>query len=203
VLRLGTSEQGLTEIMAVAEHVNSLAVIADGFLLRPDVPTLTGEPATELVAPIDEGTSGPAAGTLQQIGVWARSSLGIDHVPAVWRVLARHPRFLAATWAKNCLVLGPAEIDESTKACAAMAVAMNARSTYMTAYLAPWVRRAARLDDDSLVELGAAVMHFVAFNTVAHGMMLEPPFADLRAADFRPGGRLFDAPGPGSPPTAS
>jgi hypothetical protein len=31
VLRLGTSEQGLTEIMAVAEHINSLSVLADGF----------------------------------------------------------------------------------------------------------------------------------------------------------------------------
>jgi hypothetical protein len=45
-------------------------------------------------------------------------------------------------------------------------------------------------------------MHFVAFNTVAHGMMLDPPFADLRAADFRPGGRRVDAPGPGSLPPA-
>jgi hypothetical protein len=30
-LRLGTSEQGLTKILAVAEHSNSLAVLAEGF----------------------------------------------------------------------------------------------------------------------------------------------------------------------------
>ena len=41
-------------------------------------------------------------------------------------------------------------------------------------------------------------MHFVAFNTVAQGMMLETLFTDMRAADFDPGGRLVDAPGPGS-----
>jgi len=35
VLRLGNSEQGVTEIMAVAEHVNSMAVLAEGFRLRP------------------------------------------------------------------------------------------------------------------------------------------------------------------------
>jgi hypothetical protein len=200
VLRLGTSEQGLTEIMAVAEHVNSLAVLAGGFSLRPDVPLPPGEHAMELVAPLEAHAAGAASETLEQISVWAKSTLGIDHVPALWRVLARHPRFLAATWSKNRLVLGPAEIDEATKACAALAVAMNAQSAYMTAYLNPWVRRAASLDDDGLVELGAAVMHFVAFNTIAHGMMLEPPFTDLRTADFSAGGRYVDAPGPGSPP---
>lgn len=200
MLRLGTSEQGLTEIMAVAEHVNSLVVLAEGFALRPDVPLPPSGRATELVAPVEADAAGTSADTLEQISGWAKSTLGINHVPSVWRVLARHPRFLAATWAKNCLVLGPAEIDEATKACAALAVAMNARSAYMTAYLNPWVRGAASLDDDGLVELGAAVMQFVAFNTVAHGMMLEPPFTNVRAADFGPGGRYVDA--PGSPPTA-
>jgi hypothetical protein len=34
------------------------------------------------------------------------------------------------------------------------------------------------------VKLGAALIHFVAFNTVAHGMMLDPPFADQAA--YRP-----------------
>ena len=76
------------------------------------------------------------------------------------------------------------------KACIALATAMNARSAYSTAYFSPWVRRSVPLDDDGLVELGAAVMHYVAFNTIAHGMMLEPPLTDMRADDFRPGGRL-------------
>jgi hypothetical protein len=199
VLRLGISEQGLTEILAVAEHVNSMAALAEGFRLRPDVPRLPEGPATELVPPIDEATPGLAADTLDQIRVWARSALGIEHVPAFWRVLARHPRFLASTWAKNGLVLGAAELDEPTKACAALAVAMNGHSTYFTSYLNPWVRRAVGLDDDGLVELGAAVMHYVSFNTIAHGMMLDAPFTDMRSEDFRPGGRLANAPGPGAP----
>jgi hypothetical protein len=199
VLRLGISEQGLTEILAVAEHINSMAALAEGFRLRPDVPRLPEGLATELVPPIDEAAPGLAADTLDQIRVWARSTLGIEHVPAFWRVLARHPRFLASTWAKNGLVLGAAELDEATKACAALAVAMNAHSAYFTSYLNPWVRRAVGLDDDGLVELGAAVMHYVSFNTIAHGMMLDPPFNDMRAEDFRPGGRLANAPGPGAP----
>jgi hypothetical protein len=38
----------------------------------------------------------------------------------------------------------------------------------------------------------------VAFNTVAHGMMLEAPFTDISATDFQPGGRFAEAPGPGA-----
>jgi hypothetical protein len=203
VLRLGASEQGVTEIMAVAEHINSLAVLAEGFRLRPDVPSPPGGSPTELVPPLDEAEPGQAADTLDRIRAWAKASLGIEHVPVFWRVLARNPRFLASTWAKDRLVLSAAELDEAIKACVALAVAMNARSAYVTAYLQPWVRRAAGLDDAGLLELGAAVMHYVSFNTVAHGMMLDPPFTDMRAEDFQPGGRLFDAPGPGAPPPRS
>ena len=198
MLRLGLSEQGLTEILAVAEHVNSMVALAEGFRLRPDVPRLSEGPATELVPPLDEAAPGLAADTLDQIREWARSTLGIAHVPAFWRVLARQPRFLASTWAKNSLVMSAAELDEGTKACAAFAVAMNAHSAYFTSYLNPWVRHAVGLDDAGLVELGAAVMHYVSFNTIAHGMMLDAPFSDMRAKDFRPGGRLANAPGPGS-----
>jgi alkylhydroperoxidase/carboxymuconolactone decarboxylase family protein YurZ len=196
VLRLGISEQGLTEIMAVAEHVNSMAVLAEGLRLRPDVPRPPEGPATELVAPIDEAEPGLAAETLDEIRVWANSALGVDHVPSFWRVVARQPRFLAATWAKDRLVLSSGEIDEATKACAAIAVAMNARSGYCASYFDPWVRRAVGLDDGGMVELAAAVMHYVSFNTVAHGMMLAPPFADMRAEDFQPHGRLSDVPRP-------
>jgi hypothetical protein len=46
-------------------------------------------------------------------------------------------------------------VDEATKACAAMAVAMNARSAYFSSYVNPCVRQAVSLDDAGLVELGA------------------------------------------------
>ena len=203
MLRLGKSEQGVTEIMAVAEHVNSMAVLAEGFHLRLDVPCLPEGPATELVAPVDEAEPGQAADTLDEIRRWARPNLGVEHVPALWRVLARQPRFLASTWTKDRLVLGAGEIDEATKACAAMAVAMNARSAYCTSYFNPLVRHAMGFDDGSMVELGAAVMHYVSFNTVAHGMMLAPPFNDVRAEDFQPGGGLADAPRAGAAPPSA
>jgi len=203
VLRLGVSEQGLTEIMAVAEQVASMTALAEGFRLRPDVPRPPDGLPTELVPPLDEVEPGQAAETLDAIRQWATEALGVQHVPALWRVLARHPRFLSATWAKDRLVFGRGELDEATKACAAMAVAMNMRSPYCAAYFNPWVRRMMGLDDSGMVELGAAVMHYVSFNTIAHGMMLEPPFVDVRATDFLSGGRLADAPGPGAHPPST
>jgi len=33
-------------------------------------------------------------------------------------------------------------------------------------------------------------MHYVSFNTIAHGMRLEPPVSALAAADVAPGGPL-------------
>jgi hypothetical protein len=50
-----------------------------------------------------------------------------------------------------------------------------------------------------MVELGAAVMHYESFNTIARGMMLDPHFTDARASDFQPGDRLIGAPRPSSP----
>jgi alkylhydroperoxidase/carboxymuconolactone decarboxylase family protein YurZ len=203
VLRLGVSEQGLTEIMAVAEHVAGMAALAEGFRLRADVPHEPEGPPSELVPPLDELEPGAAAELLDQIRAWAAEALGVQHVPALWRVLARHLRFLSATWAKDRLVFCGGELDEATKTCAAMAVAMNMHSAYCVAYFNPWVRRAVGLDDDGMVELGAAVMHYVSFNTIAHGMMLDPPFTDVRAADFQADGRLLNAPGPGAPPPSA
>jgi hypothetical protein len=51
-------------------------------------------------------------------------------------------------------------------------------------------------------------MHYVSFNTIAHGMRLDPPMADMTAADVAPGGRFehllpgarFPSGAPASPP---
>jgi hypothetical protein len=52
-----------------------------------------------------------------------------------------------------------------------------------------------RFDDGGMVELGAAVVHFVSCNTVAHGLMLDPPLTAMRADDFQPGGPAWRAHG--------
>lgn len=55
-----------------------------------------------------------------------------------------------------------------------------------------------RLDDDTMMELGAAVVHYLSFNTIAHGMMLDPPFEAMSAGDFELGGRYAASPRPGA-----
>jgi hypothetical protein len=51
-------------------------------------------------------------------------------------------------------------------------------------YLSHQGCRSGALDDESLVELVGWVMHYVAFNTVAYGMRLEPQYHDMIAPDF-------------------
>lgn len=189
--RLTGTERGVAEVAAVAEHVASLTAAAAAFLLRPDIPRPSGETAQALVVPLlDEESGGDAAGTLKEIRAWCREALGVDRVPAVWRALAHQPRLLDVTWRKDRLIMGAGTLDELTKACAAMAVAQFRQSPYWIAHFTHFLRARCGLTDRGVVELAGAVMHYVSFNTIAHGMRLDPPFADLRATDVAPGGRL-------------
>ncbi len=185
VLRLGASEQGITEILAVAEHVTSIAAAAAGLRIRPDVPhTATGTP-TELIdlrrAPRTE-----SALTLAEIRNWAQQALYTDHTPAFWRAFASKPRLLQAIWAKHLLVLGADELGADLKAAVALAVAMNAHSDYWTGYFDQLGRVRHSFDDETVVEIAGAVSHYKAFNTISHGMMLDAPHRDIVATDFPP-----------------
>jgi hypothetical protein len=183
VLRLGLNERGITEIMAIAEHVVSVIAAAEGLRLRPDVPERPTGPATELVG---LGTEPPAdtRSTLAEIARAAKDTLGIEHVPAFWRALAQRPRLLDSVWAKHRLVLGAGQLDAHAKLAVALSVAMNKRSPYWTSYLAQQGRCAGAFDDDVILEIAGATLHYAAFNTISHGMMLDAPHRDLAAADF-------------------
>lgn len=180
MLRLGLTEKGVTEILGVAEHVASVSAVAEGLRLRPDVPEPPSGVESELV---DLAAALPEDAELELDAVrrWSRGALGLERAPAFWGVLARKPRLLRAVWAKHQLVLGPGELDTAAKLSVALAVAMNKQSAYWTGYLAHEGRVAGVFDDEVIVEIAAAVMHYVSFNTIAHGMMLEAPFTDLVA----------------------
>lgn len=171
--------------MAVAEHVVSIGRAAAGLRLRPDVPDGARGEATELIDLAAEPPS-DAATTLAEIAAWARTALKTEHVPAFWRALARRPRLLTSVWTKHRLVLGAGELDEAAKLCLALALAMNERSDYWTAYFARYGRSAGVLDDEVIVEIAGAVLHYTSFNTIAHSMMLDAPHRDLASADVPP-----------------
>jgi hypothetical protein len=191
VLRLTGSERAVAEVAAIAEHVASLTAAAAAFQLRPDIPSESGADSGAVVVPLlDEESAGEAAATLAEIREWSRQALGVDRVPAVWRALAHQPRLLDATWRKDRLVLSAGALDELVKGCAALAVAQFRQSAYWIAYLTQFLRTRCGLADRGVVELAGAVMHYVSFNTISHGMRLDSPMADLQAVDVAPGGRF-------------
>ncbi len=189
MLRLAGTERALAEVTAVAEHVASLTAATAAFQLSPDVPSESGAD-TPLVPLVDDRSPGEAAGILAEIRDWARQNLGVDRAPAIWRALAQHPRLLEATWRKDRLALGAGTLDELVKGCAALAVAQFRQSPYWIAYLTQLLRTRCGVENRGLVEIAGAVMHYVSFNTIAHGMRLEPPFSEMTAADVAPGGRF-------------
>lgn len=171
VLRLTGTERAVAEVAAVAEHVASLTTVAAAFQLRADVPSSPGTgDGGALVALLDEHSA--------------------HHVPAIWRALAHQPRLLDATWRKDRLILSAGRIDEFVKACVALAVAQFRQSEYWIPYFTHLLRRRSGLEDRVLVELAGAVMHYVSFNTIAHGMRLHAPVDDLTATDVAAGGPL-------------
>ena len=191
MLRLTGTDRAVAEIAALAEHVASLTSAAAAFQLRPDVPTAVTEGAAGSLVPLlDERSAPDAVPILEEIREWSRGTLGMDGVPAIWRALAHQPRLLDATWRKDRLILGAGTLDDLVKGCVALAVAQFRQSAYWIAYFTQLLRKRSGLDDRALVEVAGAVMHYVSFNTIAHGMRLEPPVAEITAADVVPGGRL-------------
>ena len=201
MLRLTGTERAVAEVAAVAEHVASMTAATAAFQLRPDIPVESDDTSAAIVPLLDEGSAPEAAATLAEIREWAGQALGVDRPPAVWRALAHHPRLLAATWRKDRLVLGPGMLDELVKGCAALAVAQFRQSPYWVTYLTHFLRTRCALGDRGVVELAGAVMHYVSFNTIAHGMRLDAPFSDMNAADVAPGGRFEHLLPGGRPPS--
>ena len=180
----------------MAEHVASLTGVAAVFQLQPDVPRATADIPSS-VPLLDADRAPEAAESLNQIASWSAEALGIQHVPAVWRALAHQPGFLRATWNKDRLVMSGGTLDELTKACAALAVASFRQSPYFVAYFLQLLRVRCVVDDQTISEIAASVGHYLAFNTIAHGMQLEAQFSDMSAADFEPDGRYGGSAMPG------
>ena len=191
MLRLTSNERAVAEVAAIAEHVASLTAAAAAFQLVPDVPAAPADDSGRTLVPLlDEQSAPDAAATLGEIRAWTQATLNVHHVPAVWRAFAHQPRLLEATWRKDRLVMGEGVLDSLVKGCVALAVAQFRHSPYWIGYFTHLLRKACRLDDRAIVEVAGAVMHYVSFNTVAHGMRLEAPVANITAADVVTGGPL-------------
>lgn len=172
MLRLGVGERGVTEVMAVAEHTVSLCAGAAAL-------------AVTVEAEESEHHTGESEAVLGEIRKWSEESLGLGHAPAFWNRLAGQPRLLAASWRKDRLVMEAGRLDRGAKACVALAVAAFRQSDYWVTAFRRLASREAGLDEHELTELAGCVMHYVSFNTIAHGMRLHAAADEMTSGDGR------------------
>jgi alkylhydroperoxidase/carboxymuconolactone decarboxylase family protein YurZ len=170
-MRLGVDEAGVTELMGVTEHARAMATTAAALLLE----SLAGGPS--LVAPLDAGHAPPEVRErLAEIAAWSRATLGDPETPLIWRILARNPHYLDATWRKEVEVMGDGALPARDKRRTALGVSMSVRGRYMIEYHAAVLRRAGDTDDDLLEVLGV-VDHYTTLNTLSEGMQID---SDIR-----------------------
>lgn len=132
--------------MAVAEHVASLCAAAEALRLPADIPDPAEPTARNAVRPVVPAElEGEARGAMDEIAISAHESLGVDHVPLIWRSLALLPRMFVNSWRKERLVMSAGRLDERTKACIAFAVAAVRQSPYMIAYTTARLRKSLEL----------------------------------------------------------
>ena|SRR5437867_3494702 len=168
-MRLGLDEIGVTELMGVTEHARATATAAGALGLDTD--------ARLLVSPVDpESAEAPVGQTLEEIREWRRASTGLADVPLLWRILARNPHYLEATWRKELAVMGDGALAARDKRRTALGVAMAVRGRYMIEYHAAILRHAGDTDGDVLEVLGV-VDHYTTLNTLSDAMQIE---SDIR-----------------------
>ena len=170
-MRLGVDEVGVTELMGVTEHTRALATTAAALLL--DSPDGAGA----LIAPLEPALAeGAVRSLLDEIGAWAATALGGPGIPVLWRILARNPHHLEATWRKEMAVMAPGKLSARDKRRTALGVAMAVRGRYLIEHTAAILRHAGDTDRDLLEVLGV-VDHYTTLNTLSEGMQIE---SDIR-----------------------
>jgi|ERR687891_830480 alkylhydroperoxidase/carboxymuconolactone decarboxylase family protein YurZ len=169
-MRLGVDEVGVTELMGVTEHARATATAAGALGLDGE-----GRP---LVTPLEPPqTEAPVRRILDEIGEWWRAAAGGADIPVLWRILARHPHYLEATWRKELAVMQDGALPARDKRRTALGVAMAVRGRYMIEHHAAILRHAGDDDGDVLEVLGV-VDHYTTLNTLSEGMQI--------ASDIRP-----------------
>jgi alkylhydroperoxidase/carboxymuconolactone decarboxylase family protein YurZ len=167
-MRLGLDEVGVTELI-VTEHARATATAAGALGLDAE-----GRPLVPPLAP--ETADAPVGHALGEIRDWYRAATGLADVPVLWRILARNPHYLEATWRKELSVMGDGALSARDKRRTALGVAMAVRGRYMIEYHAAILRHAGDSDGD-LLEILGVVDHYTTLNTLSDAMQIE---SDIR-----------------------
>ena len=133
--------------------------------------------AGALVSPLDPAeTTATARSLLDEVRAWAATALGTPEIPVIWRILARNPHYLEATWRKEVAVMAAGKLSARDKRRTALGVAMAVRGRYLIEHTATILRHAGDTDRD-LLEILGVVDHYTTLNTLSEGMQIE---SDIR-----------------------
>jgi AhpD family alkylhydroperoxidase len=170
-MRLGVDEIGVTELMAVAEHTRSMTALARGLVVLPDIPDRPpGRPALVALAN-PETTDEPGRSLFGEISAFAKTALGMERVPNLWRAIGNNPHYLESTWRKDQVVMAAGKLPARDKRLVALGVAMNGGCTYLIEYHAAILHRTGCTDHD-LLEVMGVVDHYNSLNTLSEGMQI-------------------------------
>lgn len=186
-MRMGYTEVGVTELIAVTEHASGISKLALGILLAPDVVQPPPSGRSSLVGlPTDDELDPDVRTLLAEIGAREQERLGLDRLPNVWRLLALDPHYLKAAWQKHEFALRAGQLDGFSKLAAALAVAMSVGCRYFIEYFSLAFRRAGA-SPRQVLQVAAIVDHFNSFNTLADGMAIESDIYPLAHGQLKAG----------------
>ncbi len=111
-----------------------------------------------------------ATGQVEEIYRDIKESIGIDFVPNMYKVMARNPAYLEASWNKiRALMNEQRKLDDLTKAIIALTVSTMNGCSYCIEVYTGAVRKYG-LDDDGLTEVAAVVDLFNGLNKFNSGL---------------------------------
>ncbi len=114
-----------------------------------------------------------ATGKVKEIYDEIKESLGIDFVPNMYKVMARNPAYLEASWNKIRAVMNEQrKLDDLTKAIIVLTVSTMNGSSYCLEVYTGAVRKYG-LDDDGLTEVAAVIDLFNGLNKFNTGLDVE------------------------------
>ncbi len=114
-----------------------------------------------------------ATGKVEEIYGDIKESLGIDFVPNMYKVMARNPAYLEASWNKiRALMNEQRKLDDLTKAIIALTVSTMNGCSYCIEVYTGAVRKYG-LDDDGLTEVAAVIDLFNGLNKFNTGLDVE------------------------------
>lgn len=97
---------------------------------------------------------------------------GLPFVPNLFKVMANHPAYLEATWARLKVIMGPGRLDRTTKEVIALAVSATNNCHYcIDAHTAALKKLG--FGDAEITELMAVVDLFNGFNKLLDGLRVE------------------------------